>query len=452
MTVLSLLFLATASAYTPLPQREGSGEGSEGPEGPLSLEQCIDFALAHNNNIAQQRLNEDNARVTLNTDRNSRLPDLNASMGQNWGFGRSMGRDGSTVDNNSAYTNFSIGASLPIFTGFRIPNQVKADEYSLKSASETLEKAKRDVTIQVAGYYLNALYYRGLVGVQERQLTLDRQALANARALCEAGKKPQSEVATAQAQVATTEHALTEAIGNEVMARLDLMQMLNMEGDVQAFRIQEIQGEGPDSTADPLPDASLVFDYAVETHPAILSAKYELESSRYQLKAARSGYMPQLSLSASYGTSYFHTFGEDNMAFGRQLDINGSESVGLSLQIPIFDRFTTRNRLRQARIQVASRTTQLSDARLSLNKEIQQAYWNAVKSRDSYRSAQAASSANDLAYRYESDRYASGKGTAYELQQARTRVEKSEQDALQAKYEYLMRVKILEYYNGKEIR
>lgn len=440
---LSLLLLLTPMSFWPSMECQAQ---------TMSLQECIDYALEHNNNVAQQRLQEENARVTLDNDRNSRLPDLNASLGQSWGFGRSMTRTGSTADNNSARTYFSIGTSVPLFTGFRIPNQIKADEYSLKSATETLEKAKRDVAVQVATYYLNALYYRGLVGVQQRQLDLDKQALANAQMLHEAGKKPESEVVTAEAQVATTEHSLTEAIGNEVMARLDLMQMLNMQGDVQAFQIQDIQGLAPDDeNADPLPEASLVFEQAVETHPSILAAKYDLESSKYQLKAARSGYLPQLSLDASYGTSYFRIFSEENLGFGKQLDLNGSESVGLSLQVPIFDRFSTRNRLRQARLQVASKNTQLADARQSLNKEIQQAYWNAVKARDSYRSAKAANASNSLAYRYEADRYAAGKGTAYELQQARTRVEKAEHDELQAKYEYIMRVKILEYYNGKKM-
>lgn len=418
----------------------------------LSLTDCVQYALAHNNNLTQQQLQEENARVTLNSTRNSRLPDVTASLGQNWGFGRSTSRDGTTVDNNSSRTSLQVGAQMPLFTGFRIPNQIKADEYSLKSATETLEKAKRDVTIQVASYYLNALYYRGLVSVQRHQLELDKQALANAKALCEAGKKPESEVATAQAQVATTEHSLTEAIGNEVMARLELMQMLNMEGDVQQFQIQDIQGEGPDGAeADLLPEASLVFDHAVETHPAILSAKYDLESSRYQLKAARSGYMPQLNLSAGYGTGYYYTYGQENMKFSKQFDINGSEYIGLSLNVPLFDHFSTRNTLRKSRLQVASRTNQLADARLSLNKEIQQAYWNAVKARDNYRSAKAANASTSLAYQYESERYQAGKGTSYELQQARTRVEKSEHDELQARYEYIMRVKILEYYNGKDL-
>lgn len=422
----------------------------------MDLRQCIAYAQEHNTTIEQRQLAEENQRVQLSNSRSSRLPSLNASMGQGWGFGRSTGRDGTTIDRTSANTSFNLSTSVPLFTGFRIPNQIKSDEYQLKAASENLRQARRNVSVQVATYYLNALYYRGLLQVQRQQLALDQAALQKAQALVEAGKRPQSEVASAEAQVALSEHSLTEAIGNETLARLDLMQMLNLEGDVTGFEIVDLgmelekRGEvlGMDTS---LVDCSALFDRAVATYPSILSAQYNLESSRYQLKAARSGYLPSLSLNASYSNSYNYIYDLENMAFNKQLDLNGSEYIGLSLNIPIFDHFQTRNSLRQARLNIESQNTALIEARQQLNKEIQQAYWNAQKARDSYRSAQKASASTALAYRYEADRYEAGKGTSYDLQQARTRLEKAQHDEVQAKYELLMRVKIMESYLDPEL-
>ncbi len=413
----------------------------------MSLAECVSYALEHNTSIEQRRLAEENQRVQLDNSRNSRLPSLNASLGQGWGFGRSTSREGTTIDRTSSNTNFQLSTSVPLFTGLRIPNQIKADEFSLKAASENLRLARRNVGVQVATYYLNALYYRGLVDVQRRQLALDQSALDKARALFEAGKRPQSEVATAEAQVALSEHSLTEAVGNETLARLDLMQMLNLDGDVRQFAVQDIDTTNIlTSTSETAASPAALFDEAVATYPSILAAEYNLESSRYQLKVARSGYLPTLSLSASYSNSYNYVYDMDNMKFGKQLDLNGSEYVGLSLNVPIFDRFQTRNSMRQARLNIESQNTALIEARQSLSKEIQQAYWNAQKARDNYASAQKANASTSLAYQYEADRYESGKGTAYDLQQARTRLEKALHDELQAKYEYLMRMKILESY------
>ncbi len=412
----------------------------------MGLQECIDYALGHNTTVRQQTIAAETQRISLSTARSSRLPDVSASLGQGWGFGRSTGRDGSTVDQTSAQTSFSIGASLPVFTGFRIPNQVRAERFQLEAALANLDKARLDVGIQVSGCYLNALYYKGLTGVQRRQVELDSVALANARALYEAGRKPESEVAAAEAQVAVSRHSLTEAEGNETLARLELMQMLNLEGSVENFAILDIDTA---SLASGIMPADEVFTRALETHPAILAARYNLESSKYSLRATRSGYMPTLSVSASYSNSYYHLYGGDNASLSRQLDLNGSEYIGLSLNIPIFDRFSTRNALRQSRLSIESQHVALDEAKQSLNKEIQQAYWNAVKARDNFTSAQLAATSTSLAYRYEAECYAAGKGTGYELQQAATKMQQASQDALQAKYEYLMRIKILEFYNGE---
>lgn len=417
----------------------------------MSLQDCIDYALEHNTSIQQQRIAKAQQEVALSTARSSRLPTVTASVGQGWGFGRSTARDGSTVDQTSASTSFNVGASVPIFTGFRIPNQIKSEKFSLQAASANLEKARRDVGIQVATSYLNALYYKGLADVQRRQLELDRKALETAQALYETGRQPRSEVATAEAQVAVSQHGLTDAVGNETLARLDLMQMLNIDASVEEFSIQDIDSTGLDTG---VASVEKVFAQAVENHPSILAARYNLESSRYDLKATRSGYMPSLSFNASYSNSYYHLYNSaiGNTSFGKQLDLNGSEYLGLSLNIPIFDAFSTRNSMRRARLNIENQTILLTDALQTLRKDIQTAYWNAIKARENYASACKANASTSLAYDYEAEKHAAGKSTGYTLQQAATKMQKARQDEVQAKYEYLMRIKILEFYNSEYVR
>lgn len=414
----------------------------------MSLQDCVKYAIEHNISIEQRKLQEENASVSLNTSKNSWLPSVSANLGQSFGFGRSAGRDGSTVDNTSANTSMQVSAQMPLFTGLRISNQIKSDEFSLLAATENLEKAKRDITVNVAALYLNALYYKGLTNIQQMQVNLDKETMEKAEALFNAGRKPESEVANARAQVAVSEHSLTEARGNEIVARLDLIQLLNLECSADQFAVVELDTT---SFLSDIPLPEVVFDYAVETHPSIKSAKYNLESSKRQLKVARSGYIPTISLTASYSNSFYHNYGSEfNQSFGQQLKINGSEYVGLSVNIPIFDRFSTRNNMRQAKVNIASQNWSLLEARQNLNKEIQQAYWNAAKARDSYFSAQKAEESTSIAYQYEVERYAAGRSTALDLQNARAKLEKSLQDELQSKYEYLIRLKILEFYNGQD--
>lgn len=433
--ILTLAWLAISTGAT----------ARETAHGIWSLKECIDYAIANNIAIRQSELEEENSRISLQTTRYSRLPSLNASLGQGFGFGRSTGRDGSTVDRTSASTSFSISTSVPLFTGFRIPNQVKAEEFNLKAASAALEQARQDLSIQVATQYLQALYYKGLERISAQQVEKNRRQLEMAASLVEVGKKPESERAEAEAQLASAEYNLSQARGNATLALLNLSQLLNIETP-NGFEIAEPDTSGILTGDMPLPD--LVFEQAVARHPSILTAQYRLESSRHSLKVARSYLWPGLNLSGSYSNSYYHVYDQENIGFSRQLDLNGSEYIGLSLNIPIFNRFSTRNSIRQARISIRSRQLTLDNARQNLFKEIQQAFYNALTSRSNFASATKAAAATELAYRHESERYAAGRSTSYDLLSASTNHERALQDALQAKYEYLIRVKILEYYNG----
>ena len=417
--------------------------GSLRAQSVWSLRQCIDYALDHNISVRQQQINVQNAEIQLETSRYQRLPDLNASLSQGFGFGRSSARDGSTVDRTSANTSFSLSASMPLFTGFRIPNQVRAGEFNLKAASANLEKACRDISIQVATAYLQTLYYDGTADIARQQVELNREELRIAAAQVEAGRKPESEKAQAEAKLALSEHSLSQAEGNARIALLDLRQLLNLPDTV--FGIAE-----PDTSslvAD-IPMPSAVFAQAENVHPSVTAARYSLEASRRDLKVAQANNWPTLSLSASYSNSYYHTFDEENASFGRQLDLNGSEYIGLSLSIPIFNRFQTRNSIRQSRLNVAQSQQSLLLARQNLRKEIEQAYSNALNARFNLASAQKAASAATISYRYAFDSYSAGRGTQLDLQNAQTQMLKARQDALQSKYEFLIRMKILDYYNG----
>ena len=438
MKRLNKVFLMTSAflmASTPMVQAQ-----------TMSLSDCIQYALQHSTTVQQQQLSVRNQKLQLNTSRWSRLPDLSASVSTGWSFGRTTSAESNGYESvNSMGTSFGISASMPVFTGFRITNQIRSDRYTLQATTANLDKARKDIGIQVATYYLNALYYRGLTDVQRQQVGLDSVAAINARALFDAGKKPESEVAAAEAQLAVSRHSLVEAMGNETLARLDLMQALNLEGSVEQFAVQNVDTSLLSQDIRP---ADLIFADAQDRYPTILAARCQLESSKYNLKVTKSSYMPSLYLSASYSTSYQYLYNSQYTlpSFADQFRNYGSKYVGLSLSIPIFNRFATRNSVRQARLSIENQNIALTEAQQSLYKEVQQAYWNAVKARDNYASARQTSASTRLSYQYQADRYAAGKGTAYDLQQASNQHQKSLQDELQARYEFLMRLKILDFY------
>ena len=389
---------------------------------PWTLKQCIDYAIEHNIDIKQKILEKENREIELNTAKMSRLPDLSAGMGESFGFGRSTGRDGTMKDNTSSQTYVSVETSIPVFTGFRIPNQVAAKKFDLAASLEELNKAQEDLALSITGYYLQTLFYKELLKISQQQVVLTRQQLEQTVLLVNAGKTAISEQYETEAQLAKDELSLTTLYLDDQRAIINPL-------DIYAF--------------------------SVEHRPGIKAAGYYVESSKRNLKIAQSAYYPTLNFGAGYSNNYFYNYnlpsGEKNPSLSYQLRNNGSESLRLSLSIPIFNRFSTRNQVKQARLNIQSQQLSLEKAKQNLFKEIQQAYYNAVAAREKFKSAEKAVKASQMAFEFEDTKYQNGRSSALELSNARIRLEKSLAEEAQAKFDFVFRSKILDFYQGKPL-
>lgn len=410
-----------------------------------TLQECIAYAMEHNTQVLQDKLQIEKAGLQLNSSRMSRLPDLNASMGQGFGFGRSQGRDGRTEDNTSANTNFGIYTSVPLFTALRIPNQVKSDRENLRSAEQQLEARKRQLAISVTTYYLNVLYYSGLAEVAQEQVAVDSMLLEQTRTLVSEGRKAESEALQAEAQLASSRLQKTTAEGNLRNATLDLMLAVNYDEE-EDVRFAPVPPEEVVAIQARLLASDKWIQGGISAHPNVLAAEHQLKSSEYSLRATRSAYFPTLSFSAGYNTGYFHSYNYQNLPFGRQLNLNGSESVSLSLNIPIFNRFSTRNNVKRAELEIQNQKLQLDETRRQLRRQIQQARTDALNAIERLASAETAERANAAAFQCEQDKYAAGTATIYSLGQAQQRLSQARNDVVQARTELQLRLQLLQYY------
>ena len=412
-----------------------------------TLDQCVAYALDHNASVQQMSLQVEDAQLQLHTSRHSRLPDLNASLGQSFSFGRSQGREGVTEDLSSTNTSFGISTSVPLFTGFRIPNQIRADRENLRAAEEKLEARRRELSITITGYFLNALYYKGVMGVAAEQVTLDSLLLQTARALVDEGRKAESEVYEAEAALASSRLNLTTAQGNYRRTLLDLTHSINYEESASIpvpAPVSELENE---SLAARYIDNTAWIAVGVTSHPSVLAAEHQLRGSEYSWRVARSAYYPSLNFGAGYSNSYYYKFNSVNESFGNQLRLNGSEYLSLSLNIPIFNRLSTRNSVRRAKLNITNNRLQLEETRRMLRKEIEQAQIDAVNARERLASALQAERTNQLACHYEREKYAAGKSTLYVLSQAQQKLIAARNDVVQARCELALRLRILKYYD-----
>ena len=187
---------------------------------------------------------------------------------------------------------------------------------------------------------------------------------------------------------------------------------------------------------------------ALTSKASIQAAQYRLEGSKHSVRIAQSGFYPQLNLNGSLGTSYYSTI---NRTFRQQMGDNFSKYLGLSLSVPLFNRLATRNRVRTARLQQENYALQLENAKKTLYKEIQQAWYNATAAESKYASSHAATLASEESFRLMTQKYENGKANAVEFNEAKQNLMKAQSDELQAKYEYLFRTKILDFYKGVPI-
>lgn len=414
------------------------------------LRQCIDYAIEHNLTIKQQEENRNQSEVDLHTAKWSRLPSLNGSASHSFNFGRSLQADNTYQSINTQNTNFSLNTSVPLFTGMQIPHNIALQKLNLKAATEDLQKAKDDISLQIASLYLQVLYNQELALIARQQVALSQEMLEQKKAYLDNGKASEAEWYEAKSRVAQDELSAVQAENNCRLALLDLSQLLELPTPDGFSIVSPDIDERHLSGSIVAPEN--IFQEAVLSKPAIKAATYRLEGAAHSIRMAQSAYYPQLSFGAGIGTNYYKVNGYQNNSFGSQLKDNFSQYFGFSLSVPIFNRFATRNQVRSARIRQNTLSWQLEEAKKTLFKEIQQAYYNALNAESQLKSSTTADEAAAASFELMKEKYAQGKANATEYNESRTNWMKAVSNRLQAKYDYVFRTKILDFYRGIELR
>jgi len=455
-TIKYLLAVGFLCVYTMLPAQSKL----------WTLEECIRYAIANNISIKQLVIQKNSAEVDLNTSQMSRLPNLNASGGQNWNFGRTQVQTGMYENRSQSNTSFSIGSSIPLFTEFRIPNEIARNKLELEVAVHNLERAKEDLALNVASLFLQVLFNKELLKVNREQLALSESQVERTRALVETGRVPVSQLYDIEAQVANDKVSVVQAGNNLRLALLDLSQSLELEQSAGFDIIAPVFGDVVLEYTGSVHPPQVVFNNAVQIKPVVKVQELRVQSAEKTLVIAQAGYLPVLNMNMGYSTNYFYSYnlkeythpvtGEPvqpkNASFSNQFRNNSGEYIGLNLSIPIFNRFSVRNQVRNARYNIENQQLALENIRKTLYKEIETAYLNAISAQEKYKASQQAIKSTSESFNYAKERYEAGKSTVFEFNEARTRLVRSQSEEIQAKYDFIFRTKILDFYNGIPIK
>ena len=407
-----------------------------------TLEQCIDTALTHNRNIKQQQLSYKAKEIAYAQAKANLLPNLNASAGQNFNFGRSLGADNTYISSNSATSSFGISSDLTLFDGLKMKYNIEAKKADLLASGADWLKVEKDIILNVSTVFLQVLQNKELLQNAANQLDLTRKNMTQRKELIQAGKLAEGEIYELQAQEAKEEFSLVQAENNLQLSKLDLSQVMDLE-DFKELDVVVPANLMENELA--LLSAEEVYNSAVQSRPELKAAQFRLQSSEKNIAIAKADYLPSLGFGAQIGTGYYNMSRLPvNEAFGDQISNNLSTALGFRLSIPVFNRFEVKNRVKSAKLEVENSKIEIEKTKIDLRKSIQQAYFNAIAAKNRWESSQKSVRANEEAFRFASQKFESGRANQYEVNIAKNNLAQSISEQTQAKYEYVFRMKLLE--------
>lgn len=408
-----------------------------------TLSECIDYAVTHNIEVKQSDNQIQNLKVEKNTLRNSFLPDLNAGASQNFTFGRSLNQSNTYENSNIQNSSFSVSTEIPIFMGFKRTASLSQNKFDLLAAEANKELIKNNLLINVAGAYFQILLNKEIYNIALKQIQLTKEQEACTKILIDNGKAAESQLYDVRAQLADDELTVTEARNSLRLSFLDLVQLMELD-EYDKFDIDSINGDI--AIADTLSPMN-IYQSALTCMPQIRQAYYALQSKTKGIKIAKSGFYPTISFVAGMSTNFYDNNSALYENFRKQFNNNMQKSLCLTVSIPLFDRFSTRNKVRSARIEENNARLSLDNEKKQLYKDIEQAYTDVISAYEKYRSTTKAVMANEEAHRYALEKYAAGKSTVFEYNEIKMILADALSQQSQAKYTYLLKDRILAFYS-----
>ncbi|MBK1439149.1 TolC family protein [Parapedobacter sp. ISTM3] len=416
----------------------------------VSVRTAISQALERNLQVRQAQFQQALSEQDLRQARMNLYPTLNAGIngGFNWGltFDQTAGR---LVTQSVSSAGGRVNSNADLFTGFQRLNQIRANRYQLMADESNVDRVRNDLVLSVVTTYLEALTNQGLLEASQQQLSLSQRQLEAAEANYEVGNNTLADLSQAKNQVATDELNVTTAQNAFELSMLNLKQLMEMDPSV------EITLENP-----ALPDvnavesnylANEVYRQAVSTFPDIRQAQMLSQVAKQNISIARGALYPTLSLNGGIGTNFSSQAVDFFGPFGEQLRNNRSESLGLTLSIPIFNNLRTRITLAKAKIGYENALASEQLAKNNLNKIINQAVLDLRSAEQRYHSTEAAFTSAKDAFEVINQRYEVGLANSVELFTAQTTMNRAEFDHIQARYDLLFRSKVIDFYLGNEI-
>lgn len=453
-----------------------------------TLQRCVQYALDHNITIQQDVLNARLAHFTLLQSQLAQLPSLNASGS----YGRSYGRSVDPTSNqfiNADYDYIGVNASsnVLLFGWFQQRNNIARNRYSLKASEAELDQLKDDVSLNVATGYLRAILAKEQIGVSEKQVELSKAQLAQTKSFFDAGRLPELNVAQLESQMATDSANLITAIANYTSAILDLKALLNLDFatplDVIAPEVKLADQIGVSAMSQ-----EQIYQEAHKHFGSIRATLYKVSAAKKGIDAATGNLLPQLTFGMQFGSNWASSYQQldgytitglqpngtfahnssnnaydtvytpsivpkySSVPLGTQLNNNFRQTYALTLSIPIFNSWQAQYAVRQAKYTLATQQLNQYQAELTLKQNVYKSYNDALNSIQKYYAALRAAQAAQRAQEFAKKRYDLGLTSTVDYLVTQNAQYAAESSLLSAKYDLIFKLKVIDYYLGKELK
>lgn len=423
-----------------------------------TLKGCIDYALDNNIQIKQSELSSESNKATLLQSKLDLLPSVNGSVSHSYGWGRSV--DMATYEYTNQKTTqdyFSISGNVTIFNGLQNFNEIKKNQYEYLASKYDSDKMRDDISLQIAAAYLQILFSHELVATSRESVEVTKLQIDRTKKMVDAGTLAKGSLLDIQSQGAAEELNLIKAENQLNLAYLDLQQILDLEV------IEDFVIDKPQLTIRKKPElipAMQIYRYALINLPEIKSAEYRLKSSGRSLAIAKGNRSPSLSLRAGWGTNYSDqiavfdpadpNFGEV-IPFGDQFNDNQNRTMSISLSIPIFNGYQVSTYISQAKMGIINSEYNLQLQKNQVRKNVEQAFADAVAAYKSYNATKKSLLSFREAFMYMETKFNVGMVNSIDYNVAKQLLTKAESDLLSAKYNYIFKAKILDFYMSKPL-
>jgi outer membrane protein len=450
-----------------------------------TLERCITQAQGNNRTIKQAQLGIANAKINLQQDEFSRYPSVSAGSNLGFNFGRSINPSTYQFENTgSTYNGWSLSANAILYAGGRIQQQIRQAGVDLQAAHADAESVANNVALSVAQAYLQILLFDEQLENAKKRLQQSKNQLVNTERQIQAGALPANARFEIEATIAGNEQNIVTAQNNLDISYLNLKQLIELSPEYE-LKIEKPQLD-VDKEANPdLFILKTVYNQALSTQPNLRANDLRIKSAEMGVKLAKAGYLPTLTIGGLLSSNYSSTILDymkgtfvstdimqsvrvngqpvtitttqtrliDNpkVNYFKQIGDNFGRGLTLSLNIPIFDQYKTKFNVERARLNIQSRQLEQDKAQHQLKSDVQTAIANARAAKKSFQATSKTLEARKTAYENTEKRFQIGGVSSFEYAQAKINLDTAERDKTLAKYEYIFRMKIVEFYEGKKL-